>query len=606
MKRAKDVLSDIEDWLRETDWFSDQWISEVISQVGAEFERACERWRGLYRAAARQVGAMHRIVNDHHKSHDEKEKAKRLRAEAEAQLDLLTESQNVVASDFYSYRYFASEGFLPGYNFPRLPLSAFIPGRRRQKGVDEFLSRPRFLAIAEFGPRAIVYHEGSRFRINKVILPVEDRGDGEDIVTNAAKQCETCGYLHPIHSGDGPDLCERCGQPLPIPLRNLFRLQNVATKRVERINSDEEERLRLGYEIKTGIRFSRKSGGPSCKTASVKDGEDVMATLVYGHSSTLWRINLGWTRRAQKDQHGFVLDTERGYWATNQQDADDAEDPLSQRKRRVVPFVEDTKNALLLEPVQDWDDTVMASLQAALKNAIQIEYQLEDSELAAEPLPGRDSRHCLLFYEAAEGGAGVLRLLLEDATAFNRVARQALSLCHFDPDTGEDLRRPPEGKEDCEAACYNCLLSYFNQGDHAILDRKAIRDFLLRFRDAKVDLSPSVPPRAIHLEMLRNQCQSGLEKSWLQFLEDAGYNLPSKAQFYLEKCKTRPDFLYDDKMVAIYVDGPHHEYPERKERDAQQMDCLVDVLTYQVIRFGHRDDWEQIIARHPHIFGRKL
>lgn len=604
--RAKTVLSDVEIWLKETDWYSDQWISEVISQVGTEFERACERWRGLYRAAARQQEAMNRIANDHHKSHDEKEKAKRLRAEAEAQLDLLTESQNVVASDFYSYRYFASEGFLPGYNFPRLPLSAFIPGRRRMKGMDEFLSRPRFLAIAEFGPRAIVYHEGSRFRINKVILPVEDRGEGDDIVTNAAKQCETCGYLHPIHSGDGPDLCERCGLSLPIPLRNLFRLQNVATKRVERINSDEEERLRLGYEIKTGIRFSRKNGGPSYKTASIHYEEDDMATLVYGHSSTLWRINLGWTRRAQRDQHGFVLDTERGYWATNQQDADDAEDPMSQRKVRVVPFVEDTKNALLLEPAENWDDTVMASLQAALKNAIQVEYQLEDSELAAEPLPGRDSRRCLLFYEAAEGGAGVLRLLLEDSTAFNRVARQALSLCHFDPDTGEDLKRPPEGKEDCEAACYDCLLSYFNQPDHSILDRKAIRDFLLRFRDAKVALSPTVPPRAVHLEMLRSQCQSGLEKSWLQFLEDSGYNLPSRAQVFFEECSTRPDFIYEDKMVAIYVDGPHHEYPERKERDAQQVDCLADILTYQVIRFGHRDDWEQIVAKHPYIFGKRI
>ena len=31
-------------------------------------------------------------------------------------------------SDFYSYRYFASEGFLPGYSFPRLPLAAYIPG----------------------------------------------------------------------------------------------------------------------------------------------------------------------------------------------------------------------------------------------------------------------------------------------------------------------------------------------------------------------------------------------------------------------------------------------------------------------------------------------
>ena len=41
-------------------------------------------------------------------------------------------AQRVTQSDFYSYRYFASEGFLPGYSFPRLPLSAFIPGRRGQ------------------------------------------------------------------------------------------------------------------------------------------------------------------------------------------------------------------------------------------------------------------------------------------------------------------------------------------------------------------------------------------------------------------------------------------------------------------------------------------
>jgi hypothetical protein len=76
-------------------------------------------------------------------------------------------------SDFYSYRYFASEGFLPGYNFPRLPLSAFLPGRRRRRGEDGRVpQRPRFLAISEFGPRAIVYHEGARFEVNKAILPV--------------------------------------------------------------------------------------------------------------------------------------------------------------------------------------------------------------------------------------------------------------------------------------------------------------------------------------------------------------------------------------------------------------------------------------------------
>ncbi len=33
---------------------------------------------------------------------------------------------------------------VPGYSFPRLPLSAYIPGRRQRRGVrDEYLSRPR-------------------------------------------------------------------------------------------------------------------------------------------------------------------------------------------------------------------------------------------------------------------------------------------------------------------------------------------------------------------------------------------------------------------------------------------------------------------------------
>ena len=44
---------------------------------------------------------------------------------------------------------------MPGYSFPRLPLSAYIPGTRQERRRDEFLTRARFLAISEFGPRAI-------------------------------------------------------------------------------------------------------------------------------------------------------------------------------------------------------------------------------------------------------------------------------------------------------------------------------------------------------------------------------------------------------------------------------------------------------------------
>jgi hypothetical protein len=42
----------------------------------------------------------------------------------------------------------------------------------------------------------------------------------------------------------------------------------------------------------------------------------------------------------------------------------------------------------------------------------------------------------LLFYEAAEGGAGVLRRLVEDPQRRCPIVAVALELCHFDPDTG--------------------------------------------------------------------------------------------------------------------------------------------------------------------------
>src|SRR5262249_51593613 len=199
-----------------------------------------------------------------------------------------------------------------------------------------------------------------------------------------------------------------------------------------------------------------------------------LAELTYGDTATLWRINLGWKRRARKEELGFLLDIERGYWAKNQQDEDDPDDPLSSSVRRVIPYVEDWRNCLLLEWAQPLDVGEMASLESALRNAVQMTYQLEEGELASEPLPSITDRRVLLLYESAEGGGGVLRRLVDDPEALPRLARRALELCHYDPETGEDLRHHPRATEECEAACYDCLMSYMNQPDHTRLDRKLI------------------------------------------------------------------------------------------------------------------------------------
>jgi ATP-dependent helicase YprA (DUF1998 family) len=597
--RAERVLGTVRHELESADWYSKGWLHETISQIGISFDCACERWRSLYLSALRQAKAQSAIIQDASRSPQDKAEAKRLRREAERQLELLTDNQNVVQSDFYSYRYFASEGFLPGYNFPRLPLSAYIPGSARKQDREEFLSRPRFLAISEFGPRAFIYHEGSRYIISKAILPAGT----EEILTTSAKLCPSCGFLHQVSEPPGPDLCERCGCMLDPPLSQLFRLQNVSTTRRDKISSDEEERLRLGYELRSSVRFAKYDGQLSCRTAEVKVKGKRIAELTYGDAAVIWRINLGWARRKNKAQLGFVLDTERGYWSKNDQLEPDENEVLGNRTARVIPYVEDRKNCLLFKPENALSQDAFVSLQSALKNAIQVCYQLEDSELAAEPLPTREDMRLILFYEASEGGAGVLRRLINESDALGEVAKEALRLCHFDPETGEDLRKAPESREDCEAACYDCLMSYGNQRDHSRLDRQAIKEILTELCASQVLVSPSSLTRPEQLQRLMNLSASELELKWLKYAYARGHNLPTHAQVFNEKCQTRPDFSYTDRYVEIYVDGPPHDYPERQQRDAQQQECLED-LGYSVIRFRHDNDWDDLFDSYPNVFGK--
>jgi len=604
-RRAAAVLATLADELGASDWYDEQWLDRTFDALPASFEAACERWRNLYRSALAQVRYQNRIIQDPTRPAAEKTRAKSLRTEAEKQLELLTELGKGMQSDFYSYRYFASEGFLPGYSFPRLPISAYIPGRQRRRGQEEFLSRPRFLAISEFGPRAVIYHEGSRYQISRVILPYE----GDALHTRTIKQCPACGYLHPVVEEPAPDVCDRCGHRLGAMLANLLRMENVSTRRRDRINSDEEERLRLGYELVSGVRFAVRGGRPASRMGTARGAdESPLATLTHGHAATLWRINLGWSRRTDREEVGFLLDVERGFWARNPQltDEDEPQEDLSGRLRRVIPFVEDRRNCLLFEAAEHLPPRALPSLRAALKNAIQAVFQLEDSEIAAELLPGEgDGARLLLFYEAAEGGAGVLRRLLDEAEALARVAREALSICHFDPADGSDLGHPPGREEICTAACYDCLMSYGNQRHHARLDRHAIRDYLLALAASSVTAGPGEAAREDHLATLEAHCDSELERRWLALLERRGHHLPDAAQETIDGAATRPDFLYRQHRVAIYIDGPMHDFPDKATED-REIDARLERLGFLVLRFHHRQEatWKEILDRFPSSFGK--
>jgi very-short-patch-repair endonuclease len=599
---ANQLIDSIRADLTGAPWFHQNWTKEVLDQLELSFDRACERWRTLYRAAVRQQKLHNKIVLDHSRPEAERSHSRRLRAQAETQIKLLTEAEGIYEGDFYSYRYFAAEGFLPGYNFPRLPLSAFVPGRRRRQGRDEFLSRPRFLAIAEFGPRNLIYHEGSRYRVYKVNLDfgTDDVEATHALATATMKRCQECGYAHVEHGGNLKEVCDRCGSGLgpKSVIQDLVRLQNVSLRLAQRITCDEEERQRFGYRLASAYRFPEVGGRLDRRDADVIEGDATILRASYGDATTLYRVNLGWANQKNDAPAGFLLDLERGYWASNPKDQDDAEEAAVGRLMRVVPFVEDTKNALAMrmEPVRPAE--VMASLQAAFKEAIQKLFQLESRELASEALPSARDRKEILFYEASEGGAGVLRQLVEDPTAIPRLARQALEICHFDPDTLADT-----AADRCGKACYECLLDYGNQPDHLLLDRFAIRDLLAQLAKATCKPAGGMGTRKERIAALRAKCDSQLEKKWLDLLDSLMLRPPSDAQYRIEAAYTDPDFYYQECNAAIYVDGPPHDTPEQIKKDEEITQRLQE-LGYVVVRFHHsRDKWEEVFGRHPDIFG---
>ncbi len=599
ISRAVQFINPLKDELLKGGWYSDEWVNKVIENTPSEFNNACKRWRELYQSAWQQRENADRVIRDYTQSRFEKDKAKRSRGEAETMLDLLLDERaNQLNTDYNSYRYFGSEGFLPGYNFPRLPITAYIPAKRKGKSVLDEISRPRFLAISEFGPHAIVYHEGNKYAINSVVLPPVPSEDNS-LPTTDISRCRICGYLNLPISGILPDVCENCRSELQGLTKDLFRICNVRAQRRERINSDEEERMRMGYNIQTCYRFARRDGKPNSIEAFVMLELQPILKLTYGHAATIWRLNLGWARQKKDSLPGFDIDPIKGRWGKPPEHVQDRPDEFvddEERVKRVIPYVEDRKNCLIITPVIQLDPVQFTSLQAAIKHAIQVVFHLEDSEIAAELLPNSSTPSQILFYEAAEGGAGVLRKLVEDMGIIRDLSETALDICHFDTANGNDKGVSELRKAKCEAACYDCLLTYSNQIFHKKLDRYSIRDLLLSLKNAS--LKNAIAGNGQHENNHMHECGNGLASEWLAFIVSSGLRKPDTVPkgHRLEACA--PEWIYEgDAKAAIFIIEKTDEYINKRM-------IIAEDNGYEPILFGrNKEDWDSKIQANREIFG---
>lgn len=196
-------------------WFNEHYVENVMSHAYEEFDKALDGWRNLYDATRNQIRLAYERIMTPGCSQREIEIANKRHDSATQQLKVL-QSSSSSNSEFYVYRYLASQGFLPGYNFPALPMIAWIPEDSVEGTEQTMLSRARFLGITEFGPRNLIYHKGKIYRIERLKLNIQKSSvtSEKNLPTQTVAVCPHCGYAHPCQTDTIYNSCENCGASL--------------------------------------------------------------------------------------------------------------------------------------------------------------------------------------------------------------------------------------------------------------------------------------------------------------------------------------------------------------------------------------------------------
>lgn len=579
-------------------WFTEHWLDNILSNYKHDFDKALDRWRSLYKQAQTQIEEASIVINNRIYGENSKEKRdahiKQLRGENLRDILLgVKQGKSNNENEFYPYRYLASEGFLPGYNFTKLPLRAQLQYKSTKL---EYLSRPKRLALSEFGPQNIIYNDGGKFRISRMEILSE-------IIPHRFIYNPKTGVVHKDEENATRHIDIITGESFNGALipGMCIEAQDMIAIETEKITCQEEERSRKYYQTKTYFSSDDPRTISECELLTFHGQH--LANIRYIPSCRLTYIL---ESRNNKNSNGFAFDTKTGEWISNErlsriQEKADNNPEEAERMKFVKLFTETTANAIYIQPLTALllkKQEAVRTFLYAFKQAIEDVFQIEGSEMGAE-IMGEGATPNILIYENAEGSLGVLSRFVHEPEAYRDVVQRAYDICFNKPELTQDEIN------ELSPADYSNLLNYYNQPYHQQIDIRLIYRTLKLMQEAKVELhhagqTLSYDEQYAALEAARDH-NSSTEYEFLKYLHDHHLRLPDKAQpMFTDEYYVQPDFMYGDRIV-VFCDGTPHDRPEVQQDDKKKREVLED-KGYAVLVWHYATPLADFIGKYPDIF----
>lgn len=555
------------------DWLTNDYIKKVITHFVSDLDKAFTYWREEYASL----------------NHEFEQNANHLRYE---QGDKIINDRNLTIAkklgamrkgdgDWYTYRYLGSQGFLPGYAFP--PQAIYLSFYEN----DDEISRDPSIALNEYAPGNYIYYRGSSYKVNNARTTVFN-------LLPSLKNVLTCPECEQVYLGEDATNRARCDCGADLFSTHAERgmnLPNMVAYRAAAISSDEEERRRLGYDISTHYR-----GGGNANNYTLAPANGPNIKMILENNANIFMMNHG-GRRPDGNTARFALCSRCNKWLLSDKEIEEhasttAEPGNCRANAKLDEIIagfglihEQRCDVLIMEiPFPEGIDVqrFYKTIITALHRGILIAFNLEEREIGyfLSKNPGSDIPQRLIFYENTTGGTGCLSAMVEKA-AFQQVLTKTKEILHS------------EDEEGCEEACYQCLLSFYNQRDHVFLNRHLALDWIEGLDKIAIIQEETFDQE--HFNALMEKCEFQSEKDVLREIKIRKFKLPDEAQKLIYDNEGNPiastDFYYAPKLL-VFIDGSVHYQDfvqigdDKKRRQLRALGYRIVVIKVEDIETG--------------------